>query len=172
MFITIITISSAIPIQPIWNRHVIKYPPGDIIEGDIPHQMAKRDVSIDNIEKHDENAKGRTIYNDIIKGQVIYENMIDELDISDDDIEGSAIHENNDISHENIKEHNIVKRAPRRGSSQSAISLLTTPGDCSDNTGIFAICYLCGKVVESEEVLQGCCVGPGIVRDFCEDSLS
>ncbi len=51
-------------------------------------------------------------------------------------------------------------------------SLSHATGDCKLDEDIFSICYLCGKVVESEKVLIGCCEQSGLVRDFCFELLS
>ncbi len=51
-------------------------------------------------------------------------------------------------------------------------SLSHATGDCKLDEDVFSICYLCGKVVESEKVLIGCCEQSGLVRDFCFELLS
>ncbi len=75
-------------------------------------------------------------------------------------------------SSDEIPASGIAGLASQYDDNPSARYNSATMAECKYDETLSAICYFCGKAVESKEMLRGCCKEAGIVRDFCVELLS
>ena len=68
--------------------------------------------------------------------------------------------------------HHVTRRSAPDYELLSDTYSFSLIGECGTNELVSEMCYFCGKVVESEQMLLGCCETDGIIRDFCFDLLS